>query len=346
MQRKEDSESVFNFGDLTIPIPAEDYEKVLGSELKSWLNKVESFDFQSFDGMKLHVYTACPDKPRGIVFFIHGFGEFFAKYYEFCALLTYSGYAFVFPELRGHGLSGREVDNPDLVHIESYDLYVKDIKALVERLVKPLSSRLSVPAYIFSHSMGGAITSLYLERYPEDFKKAILCAPMLKMKLGNKELPILFWLSLRKLFQGGKSLAPTLKPFDEVPDFENSNCLSYERYITYFKMRVEDPAYRTQVGTSAWVYASIRERGRLCERPAESEHRSCYCRPGWIGWSTTRHRKPLSRKSKNKARLSLFLFPQASMSSTAIAMPSSRAFIAGFWLFLKKYEEGSLCRFK
>lgn len=258
MQRKEDSESVFNFGDLTIPIPAEDYEKVLGSELKSWLNKVESFDFQSFDGMKLHVYTACPDKPRGIVFFIHGFGEFFAKYYEFCALLTHSGYAFVFPELRGHGLSAREVDNPDLVHIESYDLYVKDIKALVERLVKPLSSRLSVPAYIFSHSMGGAITSLYLERYPEDFKKAILCAPMLKMKLGNKELPILFWLSLRKLFQGGKSLAPTLKPFDEVPDFENSNCLSYERYITYFKMRVENPAYRTQVGTSSWVYASIR----------------------------------------------------------------------------------------
>ena len=244
MQRKEDSESVFNFGDLTIPIPAEDYEKVLGSELKSWLNKVESFDFQSFDGMKLHVYTACPDKPRGIVFFIHGFGEFFAKYYEFCALLTHSGYAFVFPELRGHGLSGREVDNPDLVHIESYDLYVEDIKALVERLVKPLSSRLSVPAYIFSHSMGGAITALYLERYPEDFKKAILCAPMLKMKLGNKELPILFWLSLRKLFRGGKSLAPTLKPFDEVPDFENSNCLSYERYITYFKMRVEDPASR------------------------------------------------------------------------------------------------------
>ena len=270
MQLKEESESIFHFGDLTIPIPAEDYEKVLSSELKSWLDKVESFDFQSFDGMKLHVYTACPEKPRGLVFFIHGFGEFFAKYHEFCALLTHSGYAFVFPELRGHGLSGREVSNPDLVHIESYELYIKDISTLVERFVKPLAKRLSVPAYIFSHSMGGAIAALYLERYPQDFNKAILCAPMLKMKLGNKELPILFWLALRKLFRGGKSLAPTLKPFDETPDFENSNCLSYERYITYFKMRVENPAYRTQVGTSAWAYASIlatrkalREAGRI-----------------------------------------------------------------------------------
>lgn len=85
------------------------------------------------------------------------------------------------PEHRGHGYSGREVDDPELVHVQSYDCYAADLARFVETVVSPGEEH----RIVFAHSMGGAIAILALERYPQLFEAAVLSAPMCAMQTGK-----------------------------------------------------------------------------------------------------------------------------------------------------------------
>lgn len=100
----------------------------------------------------------------------HGFCEFAEKYNEVAYRFLQEGYSVYVPEHRGHGYSGREVDDPELVHVQSYDSYVTDFARFVETVVSPREEH----RIVFAHSMGGAIAILTLEQYPEMFEAAIL----------------------------------------------------------------------------------------------------------------------------------------------------------------------------
>ena len=41
------------------------------------------------------------------------------------------------------------------------------------------------PLFLFGHSMGGCVSALFLEKYPDTFKAAVLTSPMLKMLFGT-----------------------------------------------------------------------------------------------------------------------------------------------------------------
>jgi lysophospholipase len=240
------------------PFPENEYNTMIDTVIAEWLPCVSNNFMESYDGMKINYYHAIPDNPQGMILFIHGFGEFYAKYHELSYLFYQAGYAFVFPELRGHGLSGREVEDPDIVHVDSYNKYVKDIHQLCDNILTPMAKRLSAPIYVFAHSMGGAITCLYLEKYPDYFQKAVLSVPMLKIKKKTSDAASLLALTFLKLLGKNKQLAPTQTPFDENPNFEESNCLSRARYFYIFNKRLEFKEYRTQAGSTGWLYASIK----------------------------------------------------------------------------------------
>ena len=59
--------------------------------------------------------------------------EFAEKYNEVAYRFLQEGYSVYVPEHRGHGYSGREVDDPELVHVQSYDRYVTDLRGLWRR---------------------------------------------------------------------------------------------------------------------------------------------------------------------------------------------------------------------
>lgn len=120
-----------------------------------------------------------PESPAIVI--VPGFTESYLGYGEIIADLNAKGYSTYILDHRGMGLSGREVENHQIVHVESFDDYVKDLETFVEEIVLPQKhSKL----FMLSHSTGGLIGSHLLADHPAWFAKAAFSAPLFSPNTG------------------------------------------------------------------------------------------------------------------------------------------------------------------
>ena len=142
----------------------------------------------------------------GTVLIVHGFTENAYKYAELIHSLLRSGRSVLAYDQRGHGRSWRDPEIADLslTHVEQFESYVADMEAVCRELLATMPK----PWLLFAHSMGGAVSALFLERHPDIFRKAALCAPMIEANLGGLPVPAaeLMCAGARAL---GKKLCPT-----------------------------------------------------------------------------------------------------------------------------------------
>ena len=242
----------------------DDFSASMNGENRRWRNdRVSQGSLRVSDGISLNYYKAVPENPKGAIVIVHGFCEFFGKYHEYAFYLYQSGFQIYFPEQRGFGYSGGRLKEWDLVYIDDYDTYVSDLKTFMDEVVVPETEGLE--RILLAHSMGGAVSTLFIEKYPAYFDRVILNSPMLKLK---SEPPFL----LRKLFAiwvgltgKAKEPAPGQERFSEKPDFENSCCLSPARYDYVFEMRLKDEHYRTSTPTIGWALASFKTHKRIMD---------------------------------------------------------------------------------
>lgn len=239
----------------------DDYRQAMDGPCRRWREEcVKENYFISSDGTRIHYYYAIPENAAAVVVMFHGFCEFYGKYHEMSWYFYRHGYGFYFPEMRGHGLSGGKLKEKDLVHIDNYDTYVSDMKGFYDQVVSADSHQ----RLLFAHSMGGAIACLYLEKYPDDFRGAVLSSPMLKLKTkGYSEAQIRAMRFLVTLFHMKKKLSAGQSRFDGVNIFEQSSCQSRSRYDYMFEMRCADDNYQTYGATFGWSIASLDATSRL-----------------------------------------------------------------------------------
>lgn len=153
-----------------------------------WHRHGERHDFLGVGGVRIAAMVfPHPGSNEGIVI-SSGYGESFIKYREVIYDLWRAGYQVYILDHRGQGLSERLVKpnekgqaDPkvvkrlhDLGYVERFEDFVTDLKTFVERNARPNNKRL----FLLAHSMGGAIGSLYLETYADDFYAAALSSPM------------------------------------------------------------------------------------------------------------------------------------------------------------------------
>jgi lysophospholipase len=168
-------------------------EKELGAIYESkivafWNKHGQRRDFIGVGGARIAAMTFPHPLAKDGVVISSGYGESFLKYREVVYDLWLAGYQVYVLDHRGQGLSQRflgprptQQGDPkalkrlhDLGYIEDFDDFVEDLKTFVDKEAKPNNNRL----FLLAHSMGGAIASLYLERFPEDFAAAVLSSPM------------------------------------------------------------------------------------------------------------------------------------------------------------------------
>ena len=89
------------------------------------------------------------------------------------------------PEHCGHGRSYRLVEEPSLVHVDSYKRYVADL-LFVARTAKKEHKNLKL--YLFGHSMGGGIAAAAVAAKPKLFERLVLSSPTDKFVYNNKEI--------------------------------------------------------------------------------------------------------------------------------------------------------------
>jgi lysophospholipase len=304
-----------------VPYDEENYQKFMRTEVAGWLKDcVSGSRYRSFDGTELQYYHAIPDHPKGTVVFVHGFCEFFGKFHEVCYDFFDSGYAVYFMEQRGHGHSGRAVPEFDRVHVERFDDYVEDLHGFLKQIVIPemakaasgkdgAAERDCLPLFLYAHSMGGAVSALFLEKYPSVFNAAVLSSPMLKMKFGTVPVWQVRLLMLWSRIAGWKNRPmPGFTPWSDKPDFEHSGSLSKARYDYQFRLRCEDEQCRTNGGTYSWGRAAVHAVNQLQKQAGRVKIPVLICQAGRDEWVDNEGQKAFAAKAGN-ARI--VKFPEA-----------------------------------
>ncbi len=216
----------------------------------------------SVENGHIHCETFVPDANfKAMIVIFYGFCEYCAKYDEVTFYFLKMGYAVCRFDHFGHGFSSRNKPLETYkVHVDKFSTYVEDAHTILNSVVKPMVG--NKPLFLFAHSMGGAIGTLFLKDYAQYFSAAILTSPM----FGVRILPKALWLdsiliAILKLFLGKKHCLPgQADHFETNLNYKNVNkpFLSKERYNYFYESRFADEHLQTWSGTVSWLSESLR----------------------------------------------------------------------------------------
>lgn len=134
----------------------------------------EQATFEGTGGLQLFAQSWRPanEEPRAVLIVVHGLKDHGSRYGELAVRMVGEGFAVHAFDLRGHAHS-----EGVRVHIDSFDEYLSDLGLFLERVRQREPGK---PVFLFGHSMGGAIVTLFtLEKKP-DIQGLVLSAPALK----------------------------------------------------------------------------------------------------------------------------------------------------------------------
>ena len=213
-----------------------EYLNVMKQDVEPYLNnRRETGTFERLQGQPLYYEHFTADYPAASVVLVHGFSEGIDKFRETVWYFLQNGFHVWLLQQREHGKSYRSTKDPYLIYIDDYGKLIEDLHAFVTDVVKPAVRKEGLPLYLFGHSMGGGVSACLLERYPDDFKKAVLSSPMLEMNAGGTPVWAAALYAKLLIFLGrGQNYMPGTAGFSMEPDFENSCTTCRERYDEWF----------------------------------------------------------------------------------------------------------------
>src|SRR5690606_4027887 len=134
---------------------------------------MRTFTLQTSDGLALQVHHSSARQPvRAALLLIHGMSEHAARYAAFGEVLTAAGIEFYAPDLRGHGLTGRQQGL--LGHFADHEGWQRVLADLHELETLIRSRHPQTPLLLFGHSMGSYLAQAYLMRHGCGFAGAVL----------------------------------------------------------------------------------------------------------------------------------------------------------------------------
>ncbi len=220
-----------------------------------------SGSFTAFDGIQIYYeYFLCENASANAVL-VHGLSEFSQKYHEQIYYLLNQGYNVFTFDLRGHGLSDRLTNQIDLLHVGKFDDYVKDLSQFIETVVIPIGDK---PIYLLSHSIGGAISALYLAENGEKVQKAVMSAPCFDPVVKAVPKPVAWvFVGLNKWLKGPKKKFAFSSEFNPDVKYNIHHGSSKPRFLYNMKMRCQNPRYQTTPMSYGWVSNAFKLRSRI-----------------------------------------------------------------------------------
>lgn len=206
-------------------------------------------------GGGLYYESYRPGNARGAVVISHGYTESIEKYKEVIYYFVKAGYQVYLADHRGHGRSLRVTSHPNMVHVNRFTDYVKDLHAFVTGIVKPACKGL--PLYLYAHSMGGGIGAFYLEIYPHTFRRAVLTAPMLGIRVGIPAIPARLLGRVMMRLHREDTYAPGQHGFVPGENFKESCSACLERYLYYQAKKEKNPLFQNCGSSYGWAYQSL-----------------------------------------------------------------------------------------
>lgn len=195
-----------------------------------------------------------PEHTKAIMI-VNGRSESVLKYQELFWDLFQQGFDIYSFDHRGQGLSERCYSNKQLGHVEEFDFYIKDLK----KVIGSFNLDRYQNQYLLAHSMGCAISTLYLQANPQHgFERVAFSAPMFGIKmpwyLQPISGPVTKWASTRT---PTPDFAFGQKPYRLKPFEDNQLTNSSIRY--QFSTDLYEKMSDIQLGgpSSHWVNQSL-----------------------------------------------------------------------------------------
>lgn len=240
---------------------------------KSWLNREKAFaafttgplmdfwqrreecELVGVDGVPLRFVRFLSPQHDRVVLISPGRIESYVKYAELAWDLFHCGFDVLIIDHRGQGRSGRMLSDTHRGHVVRFSDYVDDLELLWQREIAggPWRKR-----YALAHSMGGAITTLFLQRNPQAFDAVALCAPMFGIVLRLPEWMvrhILDWAEGHQRIR--ENYAIGTGRWRALPFGLNVLTHSRERYRRNLRFYADEPGLRVGGPTYHWVREGI-----------------------------------------------------------------------------------------
>lgn len=246
-------------------IKEQEFEAKMTDTVKPFLEKrAAKRTCETRGGGALYTVHYTADAPRGTVVLVHGFSENADKYREFIHYLLRENYSVLIFDQRGHGRSHREAPL-GVVHVDRFEQYVEDL----EDVLGAWGSELAAPLSLFAHSMGGAVSMLFLQKHPNVFKKAVLSAPLVSLQYRGL-VRICAASACRFCTLTGrakKTVFIARRDYENEP-FERSSALSPARFAYLKQLRTSDPLLCGGSPSYAWSLAAIGITKKLLDKRA------------------------------------------------------------------------------
>lgn len=219
-----------------------------------WQQREED-EFMGVDDVPVRFVRFCAPGNDRVIVVCPGRIESYVKYAELAYDLFHCGFDVLIIDHRGQGRSGRLLEDTHRGHVVNFSDYVDDLERFWQQEVAtgPWRKR-----YVLAHSMGGAITTLFLQRQPQAFDAVALCAPMfgITIRLPDWMLrSILDWAEGYPKLRDGYAIGTGR--WRALPFSLNVLTHSPERYRRNLRFYADDPDLRVGGPTYHWVREGI-----------------------------------------------------------------------------------------
>ncbi len=196
---------------------------------------------------------------RGAIVIVSGRTESMLKYKETIHDLWKSGYSVHIHDHRGQGLSDREPEvslTPQKGYVSRFGDYVEDLRQFTREKVMPAGHK---NLYLLAHSMGGAITALFLEsgsNEAKQYRAAVLSSPMLKIKgIAGADAGIATCKIAKGYVKARKGTEYVVKGSDykAKPFKDNEYTTSEIRYARLVEQVAAEPSIKLGSPTHGWL---------------------------------------------------------------------------------------------
>ncbi|MBL0445925.1 alpha/beta fold hydrolase [Aeromonas veronii] len=223
-----------------------------------WRQHAVEGEFKGKDGVTIRYAALRQAKVDRAILIVNGRVESYLKYQELAWDLWRQGYSLYLIDHRGQGMSGRMLNDPQKGYVDQFDDYVLDLKQFHDQIIMA-----DQPAKLFllAHSMGGAISARYLERWPDDIKAAVLSSPMLGINLGGLPKWLAKGLASTIGTVGGwfgeQPYGPGQSAYQDHGFADNELTHSQPRYQAFRQIYEQHPQIKLGGATAHWIYHGI-----------------------------------------------------------------------------------------
>ena len=267
-----------------IPAPELSFVPIGSPEEEEWWRK--HCVYSKFRRQGIDIVCASFEQPSGKskanVVVVTGLLESFLKYNELIKHLYDRGFSVYTYDHQCQGTSGRWLPEAQDVYVHSFEDYVDDFVHFVTNAIpKQGIHSTRQPVYLVAHSMGGLITSLAMSRDSTLVTRAVLSAPMFRMKCTPKVLyqyndamrvvlpqPIIYAVSWLCCYLGLGTMHP-LGWYLESPDDSKKTGVEssdQEQMEKWCKLRKRYPECMSTCVTNEWVLQSLRAQKKFATR--------------------------------------------------------------------------------